>query len=170
VGDAAFMTKPFSGEGVTSGFTACQIAVETIDTAIKKGDMSTASLWPLNHRYFSDQGAKFAGLFAQVPVAAELSRSDVNYLFRKNVIFSSYDFESMNKDFEVKMGPGRLLVVATKLIGGRVFGGLSKEGFKALLSAMGIAGKIRKHYEAYPEEPAEFPAWEKKARELWGEK
>ena len=74
VGDAAFMTKPFSGEGVTSGFTACQIAVETIDEAIKNGDVSKAALWPLNHRYFTDQGAKFAGLFAQLPAAAELSR------------------------------------------------------------------------------------------------
>jgi electron-transferring-flavoprotein dehydrogenase len=170
VGDAAFMTKPFSGEGVTSGFTACRIAVETIDAAVKKGDTTTAALWPLNYRYFTDQGAKFAGLFAQLPAAAELSRGDVNYLFKKDIIFSSFDFESMNTDFEVKMGIGRLLSVAAKLIKGRLSGGLSKAGFKALLAAMGIAGKIRKHYEAYPKDPADFPSWEKKARKLWGER
>ncbi len=170
VGDAAFMTKPFSGEGVTSGFTACQIAAETIDAAIKKDDMSKTALWPLNHRYFTDQGAKFAGLFAQLPAAAELSRGDVNYLFKQDIIFSSFDFESMNADFEVKMGLGRLFSVAAKLIKGRIFGGLSKEGFKALLKAMGIAGKIRKHYEAYPKGPEDLPAWEKKAKKLWGEK
>jgi flavin-dependent dehydrogenase len=169
VGDAAFMTKPFSGEGVTSGFTACQIAVETIDAAIKNGDVSKAALWPLNHRYFTDQGAKFAGLFAQLPAAAELSRGDVNYLFKKDIIFSSFDFESMNTDFEVKMGLGRLISVAARLIGGRISGGLSKEGFKALLKAMGIAGKIRKHYEAYPKKPARLAKWEEKARKLWGE-
>ncbi|MBN2225105.1 MAG: NAD(P)/FAD-dependent oxidoreductase [Deltaproteobacteria bacterium] len=169
VGDAAFMTKPFSGEGVTSGFTAAQIAVETIDAAIKKGDLSKSSLWPLNHRYFTDQGAKFAALFAQLPAAAELSRGDVNYLFKKDIIFSSFDFESMNRDFEVKMGIGRLISVAAKLITGRMTGGLSKEGFKALLSAMGVAGKIKKHYEAYPKNPADLPAWEKKAKKLWGE-
>ncbi len=169
VGDAAFMTKPFSGEGVTSGFTACQIAVETIDAAIKKGDVSKAALWPVNHKYFTDQGAKFAGLFAQLPAAAELSRNDVNYLFKKDIIFSSFDFESMNKDFEVKMGLGRLLSVAAKLIGGRISGGLSKQGFKALLNAMGIAGKIRKHYEAYPKNPKALASWEKKAKKLWGE-
>jgi digeranylgeranylglycerophospholipid reductase len=170
VGDAAFMTKPFSGEGVTSGFTACQIAVETIDNAIKKDDVSKTTLWPLNHRYFTDQGAKFAGLFAQLPAAASLSRGDVNYLFKKDIIFSSFDFESMNADFEVKMGLGRLLSVAAKLIGGRVSGKLSKEGFKALLSAMGIAGKVRKHYERFPKDPARFPSWERKAKKLWGEK
>jgi electron-transferring-flavoprotein dehydrogenase len=169
VGDAAYMTKPFSGEGVTSGFTACQIAVETIDEAIKNDGVSKASLWPLNHRYFTDQGAKFAGLFAQLPAAAELSRGDVNYLFKQDIIFSSFDFESMNTDFEVKMGLGRLLSVAGKLIKGRITGGLSKEGFKALMKAMGIAGKIRKHYEKYPKNPARFPSWEKKAKKLWGE-
>jgi hypothetical protein len=75
----------------------------------------------------------------------------------------------MNTDFEVKMGLGRLISVAARLIGGRLSGGLSKEGFKALMAAMGIAGKVRKHYEAYPQSPARFAKWEKKARKLWGE-
>ena len=76
VGDAAFMTKPFSGEGVTSGFTACQIAAETADAALRKGCLSREQLWPLNVRYFRDQGAKFAGLMAQLVVAAELPRGE----------------------------------------------------------------------------------------------
>jgi digeranylgeranylglycerophospholipid reductase len=170
VGDAAFMTKPFSGEGVTSGFTACQIAAETADGALRAGDFSAKTLWPLNVRYFRDQGAKFAGLFAQVPAAAELSRREVNYLFEKDIIFSSFDFESMNRDFEVKMGPLKLLAVAAKLIAGRASGGISKKGFDVLLKAMSVAGKIRAHYENYPVDPAAFPAWAEKARALWGEK
>ncbi|HEV57588.1 MAG TPA: NAD(P)/FAD-dependent oxidoreductase [Phycisphaerales bacterium] len=56
MGDAAFMTKPFSGEGVTSGFTACQIAAEIATAALSKGDVSRAALWPYNTRYFRDQG------------------------------------------------------------------------------------------------------------------
>ncbi|TAL35406.1 MAG: NAD(P)/FAD-dependent oxidoreductase [Spirochaetes bacterium] len=170
VGDAAFMTKPFSGEGVTSGFTACQIAAETADAALTAGDFSAKALWPLNTRYFRDQGAKFAGLYAQVPAAAELSRHEVNYLFEKDIIFSSFDFESMNRDFEVKMGPLKLVAVAAKLVAGRLNGGISKKGFDCLMAAMSVAGKIRKHYEGYPAEPAGYPAWEEKARELWGEK
>lgn len=169
VGDAAFMTKPFSGEGVTSGFTACDIAVDTAHNALEKGGTGRASLWPLNVRYFRGQGAKFAALLAQLPAAAELSRSDVNYLFQENVIFSSYDFESMNRDFEVRLGPGRLLNVAAKLVKGRISGRLSREGFKALLAAMSIAGKIRAHYESYPDDPERFEQWARGARTLWGE-
>ena len=167
VGDAAFMTKPFSGEGVTSGFTACQIAVETADAALQKGDTSREQLWPLNVRYFRDQGAKFAGLMAQLLVAAELSRNDVNYLFSRDIIFSGYDFEQMNRYFWVKMGPGRLLKTAAALLGGRLSGKLSREGFAALMKAMNSSEAIKKHYERFPENPADFPPWEAQARELW---
>ncbi len=170
VGDAAFMTKPFSGEGVTSGFTACQIAAGVAHAALRKGDTSRKQLWPLNVHYFRDQGARFAGLLAQLPVAAELSREDVNYLFSRDIIFSSYDFEQMNRHFEVKMGPGRLLKTAAALLRGRLKGKLSREGFAALLAAMKRAGTIQKHYERFPEDPKDFPQWESKARELWAGK
>ncbi len=169
VGDAGFITKPFSGEGVTSGFTACRIAVDTADAALRTGDTGRRALWGHNVRYFRDQGAKFAGLLAQLNIATGLSRSDINYLFKQDIIFSSFDFESMNRDFEVRRGPGRLLSVAMKLVKGRLNGALSKEGFGALLAAMKIAGKMRAHYEAYPEDPDRLDAWAAKARELYGE-
>jgi flavin-dependent dehydrogenase len=169
VGDAGFITKPFSGEGVTSGFTACRIAVDTADAALRTGDTGRRALWGHNVRYFRDQGAKFAGLLAQLNIATGLSRSDINYLFKQDIIFSSFDFESMNRDFEVRLGPGRLLSVAMKLVKGRLGGALSKEGFGALLAAMKIAGKMRAHYEAYPEDPDRLDAWAAKARELYGE-
>ena len=169
VGDAAFMTKPFSGEGVTSGFEACAIAAETASAALQQGDTGKQALWPLNVRYFRGQGAKFAGLLAQLPAAAGLGREDVNYLFKKNVIFSSHDFESMNRDFEVRLGPARMIAVAAKLGLGRLGGGLTKTGFRALLDAMSAAAKIRTHYEAFPDDPARFDEWALYARRLWGE-
>ena len=52
MGDAAFQTKPFSGEGVTSSFTACQIAAEVATEALRRGDVSRESLWDYNVRYF----------------------------------------------------------------------------------------------------------------------
>jgi len=109
MGDAAFMTKPFSGEGVTSGFTGCQIAAEVATAALSKGNVSRAALWPYNVRYFRDQGSKFAELLAQLPAAAELSRRDVNYLFEQDIIFSGADFTRMNRDFEVQRATGEVL-------------------------------------------------------------
>ncbi len=107
MGDAAFQTKPFSGEGVTSSFTACQIAAEVAAEALKRNDVSRHALWPYNVRYFRDQGAKFASLFVQLPAAAELSRREVDYLFQKDLIFSSEDFFQMNLNYETEMNAGK---------------------------------------------------------------
>ena len=167
MGDAAFMTKPFSGEGVTSGFTACQIAAEVVAAALSKGDVSRAALWPYNVRYFRDQGLKFAELLAQLPAAAELSRRDVNYLFEQDIIFSGEDFTKMNRDFEVQRSTGEVLSLAAKLVWGVISGQFSAASLKALLGAMSVSGKLRATYERYPETPAGFEAWVAEVRPLW---
>jgi len=167
MGDAAFMTKPFSGEGVTSGFTGCQIAAEVATAALSKGDVGRAALWPYNVRYFRNQGAKFAELLAQLPAAAELSRRDVNYLFEQDIIFSGADFTRMNRDFEVQRSTGEALSLAAKLVWGVIGGQFSAASLKALLGAMSVSGKLRAAYERYPETPAGFEAWVADVRPLW---
>jgi len=167
MGDAAFMTKPFSGEGVTSGFTACQIAAEVTAAALSKGDVSRAALWPYNVRYFRDQGQKFAELLAQLPAAAELSRRDVNYLFKQDIIFSGADFVQMNRDFQVQRSTSEVLSLAVKLFWGVVSGQFSAASLKALLGAMSVSGKLGAAYERYPKTPAGFEAWVAEVRPLW---
>jgi len=167
MGDAAFITKPFSGEGVTSGFTGCQIAAEVATAALSKGDVSRAALWPYNVRYFRDQGSKFAELLAQLPAAAELSRRDVNYLFKQDIIFSGKDFTRMNRDFEVQRSTGEVLSLAAKLAWGVISGQFSAASLRALLGAMSVSGKLKAAYERYPETPAGFEAWVAGVRPLW---
>jgi digeranylgeranylglycerophospholipid reductase len=170
IGDAANQNKPFSGEGVTSGFTACRIAAEVSIAALQKGDLSLETLWPYNVRYFRGQGAKFAGGLAQLPVAVELTRADVNYLFRHNIIFSSADFEEMNRDYEIHIGTGKLIKIGIYLLWGVVTGQFSFNSLKKFLSASGKSGQIKSHYLSYPESPAGFPAWAAEAKRLWEEK
>jgi len=169
IGDAANQNKPFSGEGVTSGFTACKIAAEVAATALQKGDLSRAALWSYNTCYFRGQGARFAGGLAQLPVAAELTRKDVNYLFHHNIIFSSADFEELNRDYELDMGTGKLVRIGLGLVWGVLTGQFSLNSLKKFLSASGKAGQIKAHYLQYPSSPAGFTAWEAKASQLWGE-
>jgi len=118
IGDAANQNKPFSGEGVTSGFTAAGIAAEVAVNALQKGDFSREALWEYNQRYQRGQGAKFAASFAQLPATAELTRKDVNYLFRHNIIFSSADFEELNNNYEIVFSTGKLLKIGLILIWG----------------------------------------------------
>jgi digeranylgeranylglycerophospholipid reductase len=169
IGDAACQNKPFSGEGVTSGFTAAKIAAEVAAAALAAGDTSVRALWAYNVRYFRGQGAKFAGGLAQLPAAAELTRSDVSYLFQRNIIFASRDFEELNRDYELRMGFGRLLRIGAVLIWGVVTGRFSRVSLKKFLAASGQAGKIKSHYLRYPGNPEGFAAWASEAAQLWGE-
>jgi flavin-dependent dehydrogenase len=169
MGDAAFQTKPFSGEGVTSSFRACQIAAEVAVEGLGQGDVSRERLWPYNVRYFRGQGAKFASLFVQLPAAAELSRREVDYLFHSDLIFSSDDFEQMNLHYATEMDLGKTVSMGAKLLRGVVSGRFSWESFRRLLEVSGRAGKIRALYERFPENPADFEAWVAEARPLWGE-
>jgi digeranylgeranylglycerophospholipid reductase len=169
MGDAAFQTKPFSGEGVTSSFTACQIAADVATEALGVGAVSRAALWPYNVRYFRDQGAKFASMFVQLPAAAELSRREVDFLFHKDLIFSSVDFEQMNRHYAIEMSLGKTLAMGAKLVGGVLAGRFSWRSVQRLLDVSGRATKIRALYERFPEDESEFEPWVAEAKALWGE-
>ncbi|MBA7581598.1 hypothetical protein ES708_23504 [subsurface metagenome] len=59
IGDAAAITYPFSGHGVTATWNLCMIAAETIESTLKEeGYISKDRLWDINVKYFRDQGAK----------------------------------------------------------------------------------------------------------------
>jgi len=169
MGDAAYQTKPFSGEGVTSGFTACQIAAEVAVAALAQGEPSRAALWPYNTRYFRGQGTKFAAGLAQLPATAELSRKDVDWLFHHGLIFTQRDFEAMNLHYEIPMDTAATLSMGLKMVGGALGGGFSAQSLRRLLAVSGLAGRIKKHYQQFPEEPGGFDEWQRTARRLWGE-
>jgi flavin-dependent dehydrogenase len=168
LGDSACLTKPFSGEGVTSGWTLCQIAAEVVHGALKGGGrLGADSLWPINARYFRGQGAKFAGILATVPSAANATRRENSYLFSKDVIFSGEDLTDMNRDFEMHLTAPKILRIFGAVVRGLLTGHYSFAGLRSLLRSVRISGRIRDHYEAYPEDPSEFAPWVATAEDLW---
>jgi flavin-dependent dehydrogenase len=169
VGDAAFQTKPFSGEGVTSSFTACRIAADVAAAALAADDVSREALWPYNVRYFQDQGAKFASMLVQLPAAAELSRAEVDYLFHSDLVFSSEDFRQMNLHYETKMDLRQTIGMGSKLLWGALSGRFSTDSFRRLLAVSSTAEKIKEHYRQFPLDPSHFEAWVAGVRPLWGE-
>ncbi|NLD26472.1 MAG: NAD(P)/FAD-dependent oxidoreductase, partial [Acholeplasmataceae bacterium] len=57
MGDAACLTKPHAGEGVTSSMVQADIAVEVISKLFSEGkDLTQENLWPINKRYVEVQG------------------------------------------------------------------------------------------------------------------
>jgi digeranylgeranylglycerophospholipid reductase len=170
VGDAAFQNRPFSGEGIISGWGACRAALPAAIQALRKGDVSRNSLWGYNTAYFHDQGAKFAAAMAQLPAAAEFNDKDANYLFRHHIIFNGKDFAELAEKYEASMGTGKLLKMVFILLWGVITGQFQASTLKVLLTVSMQAGKLKSHYLKFPTDPELFPAWEKQAALLWGER
>jgi hypothetical protein len=169
IGDAANQNRPFSGEGVTSGLEAALLAAEVAAQALQQGKASRERLWPYNVRFFRGPGAKFAASLAQLPAAAELTRRDVDFLFRKRVLFSSKEFEQLNRHYEIRSGPGTLLRMGLLLGWGVLRGQFARTSLKRVLDASQQAARLGRHYRSFPQSPAGHPQWAAEARALWGE-
>ena len=168
LGDAACLTKPFSGEGITSGWTLAKIAIEEITKLPpQEGIYTKNQLWPINTRYQCDQGAKFSELLSQIPAAANTLKKENEYLFKKDIIFSAEDLTSMNRDFQMNLTTKKLVKIVGLLIWGLLSGNYTFKNLKSLVGALGTSGKIRTHYANYPQDPAKFEEWKATAIKLW---
>jgi len=168
LGDSACITKPFSGEGITASWTLCQIAAEVAGEALQRGDrLSQESLWEINVRYIKDQGAKFAGILATIPSAANTTKKENSYLFRKDVIFSEEDLTDMNREFEMHLTTAKILKMFGVIILGLFTRNYSFSSLKALLKSVVVSGKIRSHYAAFPSSSESFKSWSDTAEQLW---
>jgi len=148
----------------------CMIAADILEDSLhKEGYISREKLWNINVRYYRDQGAKFAGLFMQLSGILNFTEKEWNYLVKSNIIYRSRKGEipEPNKEYEADMSFGEILKIALGLLAGVIKRKLSFKNVRKLLKANGLAGKIKKHYENYPDNPADFDDWVKKADELW---
>ena len=168
LGDSACLTKPFSGEGVTSAWTLCRIAAESIAPLIERGaPLTRRNLWPVNVEYMRGQGAKFAYIMSWLVGAVNCSLSEQEYLFKKNIVFSDKALTDTNRHFEAKMSVSETIGLALKLLWGACSGQFAFSTLSGMLGSLSIAGKIKKHYENYPGSEADFDAWRQEADALW---
>lgn len=168
IGDSACMSKSFSGEAIESSWSASLIAVDVIHKLLSENlPLTMKNMWEINLLYFRNQGAKLAALLAQIPGAANTTKNDVIYLFKKNFIFSGRDFTSMWENLEMDMGFGRMIKIVWLFLWGLISRQFSKKALSTMLKYMKISGAIRRHYEEYPENVEDFTEWVKKAEELW---
>ncbi len=174
IGDAAAITYPFSGHGVTATWVLCMIASDVIEENLKNGkDLTRDVLWEINVRYYRNQGAKFASLFTQLSGVLNFNEKEWDYFLKKGLIYQTGEGEDIpepNKEYEEEMSMGEMLNFLFKILGGLFRRKLSFKHMKSLLQANGLAGKIKKHYENYPENIKEFDDWVKKSQELWTQK
>ena len=155
IGDAACLTKPMNGEGITSAWVQCTPAAEVVAQALRDGKYPTKeALWKINTLYQRGEGAEFANLRATLIGAVDMSPKDNDYMFKESIVFKS-------DDEEVKGS------VTDKLIKGVLTGQFSLKALRSLMKSSSCGQKLEKHYKNYPDNPKDYPAWKKKADKLW---
>ena len=155
IGDAACLTKPFNGEGIPSAWVQCTPAADVVARALADGKYPTKeALWEINTLYQRGEGATYAGQRAMLIGAVDMSPEDNDYMFKNAIVFKSDDEQE----------PENMVVALLK---GLLKGEFSLQAFKALASAVIKGTKLEKHYQNYPETPAGYARWEKKALKLW---
>lgn len=155
IGDAACLTKPMNGEGITSAWVQCTPAAEIVAEALKDGKYPTKeALWKINTLYQRGEGAEFANLRATLIGAVNMSKEDNDYVFKESIVFKS-------DDEKVKGS------VTGKLLKGLFGGEFSLKALRALMSSSSCGKKLEKHYKQFPDNPKDYLTWKKKAERLW---
>jgi flavin-dependent dehydrogenase len=168
LGDAACMTKPFSGEGITSGWVGCKIAADVACRVMKDGAYPTEEkLWDINVVYNTTQGADFAYVMATLINAVECSPQENDYEFKKGIVFNSKALTRTNRNFNADTPVGESLALVGKIAGGVIGGKIRFKTVKTLSRGILLAGQFKSLYKKFPSTPAGFAEWREKADKLW---
>ncbi|MDO4573343.1 MAG: NAD(P)/FAD-dependent oxidoreductase, partial [Clostridia bacterium] len=156
-GDAACLTKPSAGEGVTAAMVQLEIAAERVNELLARpAYLSREALWPINKRYIDAQGKSFASQLATLVGAVATSAEENDFFFEKDVIFSAKTFQGLGAGETLRFSPGELLRMGFKMLGGVLGGRLRVSTIRSLLQSMSNGGRIAELYAAFPETPAGF--------------
>ncbi|MEM0062388.1 MAG: NAD(P)/FAD-dependent oxidoreductase [Ignisphaera sp.] len=96
IGDAAATANPVHGGGIGSAMLSAKAAAEAIIEALEKGDATMENLWSYHIKFHKVYGAKQASLDILRMFLQRMSNSDLNFVFRSNLVNGSevYDMGS----------------------------------------------------------------------------
>lgn len=168
MGDAACLTKPHAGEGVTSSMVQADIAIDVVDSLLKEGrPLSRENLWPVNKGYYDGQGKVYAGMLATLVGAVATNERENEYFFRHDIIFSAESFDAMAADRSLEYSTAEIIVMGLKMFWGVITFRVRIRTIRSLLAAMKNGDTIRKLYADYPADPAGFETWRARAETTW---
>lgn len=160
-GDAACLTKPDCGEGVTSSMVMMEIAARVLDDALRQGEVTKESLWPINVAYNRGQGAEFAGVRALFTKAVRATKEEFEFFFEYSLIFKD------ENDPLVKEGSAETARIVKRMLLGFLTGRISGKTLYELIRGMTLSEKLKQHYLSFPETPEGYVKWTKTAEDIW---
>ncbi|NLI53508.1 MAG: NAD(P)/FAD-dependent oxidoreductase [Clostridiales bacterium] len=167
-GDAACLTKPSAGEGVTASMVQLEIAADVVGRLLDEGGYLTrARLWPVNKRYVEAQGKAFAGQLATLIGAMSTSAKENDFFFQNDVIFSEKTFAALGNGEPLTFSAGEMASMALKMFRGVLSRQLRISTIRSLLSGMKNGGRAEALYAEYPADEAGYDAWVRRADAFW---
>ena len=175
IGDAAAITQPFSGHGVTATWYLSRIISKMLKIIPKnQKKIEKEDLWDINVQYFTTQGADYAFLLTLLSGFFDFTADEINYLL-KNLGFLFEPFSPSNsaetdnqEQFHLKISD--IMKIMYSILKGIILMNLKMKNLIKILRLNKLAGKIKRHYIRYPKNPADFTNWVKKAEVLWHRK
>lgn len=166
-GDAACLTKPLNGEGVTSSMVHLDICAKVLDNALKNGDTSRRSLWDINTIYNRGIGADAAWLRTMlIKIIHCVSQEEFEYVFKKDIV-SGKLLSALTEDSEEKLKLGDILKSVCGLLSGIISGNITKKTIKTVKAGLKSANELKKLYQAFPGSPDGYKQWSESALEKW---
>ena len=167
-GDAACLTKPSAGEGVTASMVQLEIVAEEVNRLLNEGGYLTrARLWNINTRYNAAQGKAFAGQLATLIGALSTTAKENDFFFRHDVIFSDKTFASLGRGEPLTFSTKEMLRMVFVLLRGIITGKVRVSTIRSLLRSMQNGARAEKLYAEYPASEAGFDAWVLRAEAFW---
>ena len=168
MGDAACITKPSCGEGVTAAMVQMKIAVDVVTSLLKEGkELTRENMWSINKRYNDEQGEGFANQMAVLIGAVASNAEENDFFFANDLIFSTKNFIAMGEGGIPSFTIGEILEMAKGFLKGIFTGKLRISSLAKTLKAIINGAKISGHYKRFPETVDGFEKWCKKADKIW---
>ncbi len=165
-GDAACLTKPNNGEGVTSSMVQLEIVEKVLDKAFRTQDFSRENLWEINTEYNKVQGADFSMLRAVLTKAIGAKDEEFEYFFQKEIIFKESLLKGVNEG-AVKITFGEIRHILFGILGGMLCGKIHNKTIRETLKGLLLGLRLQKLYKNFPPATEGFSDWCKKAEKLW---
>ncbi|MDR1410237.1 MAG: FAD-dependent monooxygenase [Oscillospiraceae bacterium] len=168
LGDTACMNKPFSGEGISSGWVGVKLAADVCGNAMRGGAYPTEdALWEFNVRYAQTQGADFANITATLVNAVDCSAEENEYEFKKSIVFSDKLLTLTNRTFSADIPFNEAVKLVCRTIGGALSGNISLPSLRNLIKGVMCGGALKTLYKKFPKTPSGYEQWKIKADALW---
>ncbi|MHA1615910.1 MAG: geranylgeranyl reductase family protein [Candidatus Njordarchaeales archaeon] len=158
VGDAASQANPLHGGGMGQAMIAAKIASEVISSNVEGEKVLTKEeLWEYAVRYMRSDGAKNAALEIIRLLLQGMTDKEINFIIEKKIVSGEelLAIESTSKESEVVWRKILRIILTRKI---RLLGRLKK--------ARDLYYLIRGHFQNYPENPQDLPAWHEKTTQI----